>query len=59
MTVLIFVIDKTFSFQMTLPVGVFRGIVLRSSVDLDRFMAPDSAKVSFGLSIALLLAADF
>ena len=44
---------------MTLPIGVFRGAVLRSSVDLDKFMAPDRAKVSFGLSIALLLATDF
>ena len=44
---------------MTLPLGVFRGVVLRSSVDRDKFMAPDSAKVSFGLSIALLLAIDF
>ena len=44
---------------MTLPICVFRGEVLRSSVDRDKFMAPDSAKVSFGLSIVLLLAADF
>ena len=43
---------------MTLPVGLFRGIVLRSSVDRDKFMAPDIAKVSFGLSIALLLATE-
>ena len=43
---------------MTLPVGLVRGIVLRSSVDRDKFMAPDIAKVSFGLSIALLLATE-